>query len=377
MEENNLFEGLESFLKTGPVTTEMLESDNKKVETSTQEEEEKKETTPTGVTLDELEKSIKTDSNESEEDENKDSSKETSTDESTDETDDSKDIAKAISAMLKEQGFIDDEVEDFSKLSEAFETKFQKAIEEYKSELDPRIKELIDNLEDGVPLDEVIKIKSEQTRLENISDEDLEDNVSLQKDLITKFYKSKGFSDSKIDKMLKKAEDLDELVDEAKDALGELKEVEKQNEVRLKEQTRREQEEARRHYEKTLNELNKTVSSTKEVIPGIQLSEKEQKELFKMITTPAELRGEHAYTAAMIKREEDPIGFEIKLNYFIKQGLFDKEPKIDFLTKKVETKTASKFEKQIEELARKHVNKSVQSSRSSSNTLTALTEKFK
>jgi hypothetical protein len=67
------------------------------------------------------------------------------------------------------------------------------------------------------------------------------------------------------------------------------------------------------------------------------------------------LRGDSAYTKAMLVREKDPIGFEMKLNYYIKLGLFDETPKVDFLTKKVETKQANKLEKQIEELAQKQM----------------------
>jgi hypothetical protein len=375
-EKNDLFTGLDFFLKSGPSISDNLLDTEKKEEPKAEEPEKK-----TAFTLEELETDSKpsTDNEEDDEEKKDTSSKksdETETESDENESDSDNEYAKLISAMLKEKGFIEDEVEDFSKLADAFETKFENKINEYKEDLPDVIKELLDNYEDGIPLDELIDIKSEQIRLENITDEVLEDDPSIQKHLITAFYKAKGFSETKIEKLIKKAEDLDELVDEAKDALGELKEIEAEKEVKLKQETKRREAIQKAEYEKTINNLNKSITETKEILPGVKLSEKDQKELFKMITTPAEVRGNQVYTQAMIKREEDPLGFEVKLNYYIKMGLFDSTPKMDFLTKKIETKTVSKFEKQIAELAEKNFNKGTVKAQSKSDVLKALEEKF-
>ena len=89
-----------------------------------------------------------------------------------------------------------------------------------------------------------------------------------------------------------------------------------------------------------------------------KITEKEQKELYQSLTSAVEYRGNQAVTLAMKTRETDPIAFDMKLNYFIKQGLF--EGKFDAVTKKVETAVTKNLEKQLEEAVRAKQNKTGQ-----------------
>ena len=107
-----------------------------------------------------------------------------------------------------------------------------------------------------------------------------------------------------------------------------------------------------------LKKVDDVVKATKEIIPGKKITEKEQKDLYQSLTTALEYRGNQAITLAMKAREVDPISFDMKLNYFIKQGLF--EGKFDAITKKVETAMTKNLEKQLEEAIKAKQNKTGQ-----------------
>ena len=127
-EKNDLFTGLDFFLKSGPSISDNLLDTEKKEEPKAEEPEKK-----TAFTLEELETDSKPSTDNEEDDEEKKDTSSKKSDETENESDENEsdsdnEYAKLISAMLKEKGFIEDEVEDFSKLADAFETKFENKI---------------------------------------------------------------------------------------------------------------------------------------------------------------------------------------------------------------------------------------------------------
>jgi hypothetical protein len=380
-EKNELFEGLGSFLlNQDSVSVDSLEGAN----TPPAAEEETTTTeTPNAnaVTLDELEADLAGQAEET--------STEETTVESTNDTEDSEKVTteskdstiyKTLSEFLKEEGIVDEVFEDKDSLFNYFKSVAENEIKEWRSNLPEEITTIIENYEQGVPFDELLSITSNQIRLDSIDDEVLSDNLELQKNLVRNYYLNKGFNESKIEKMISKSLELDELEEEATEALSELKELEAQRLEELKERTKQEQEEQRLAYEQTINNLNNTIKETKEIIPGIKLDDKAKKDLFNMITKPATQKDGVNYSQVMLLREKDPIGFEVKLNYYAKLGLFDENPKFDLITKKSETKALNKLEKQLEEDLKSRINKSSANSRESdenSDVLDALKTVFK
>ncbi len=103
-------------------------------------------------------------------------------------------------------------------------------VDEYKETLPPIIKYLADNYEDGVPLDQLINIKSNEIRYSSIDTDKLSEDVSLQKEVYKQFLKeTTNFSDTKIAKELTRLEETGEIANEASEALPELIKFEKQN----------------------------------------------------------------------------------------------------------------------------------------------------
>jgi predicted RNase H-like HicB family nuclease len=360
-EKNDLFEGLGSFLvNQDAVSVDSLEKEtNKKPE---EEAEDNNEPTDDGsVSLDELEKELSETSIEDEDD----SSNLEEDASNPKKSKDGSNIYRTLSELLKEEGIVEDTFEDKEALFNYFKSVADNNVQEWVDSLPKEISDLITNYEEGVPFDELLQIKSDQIRLNSITDESLEDNIDLQKNLVRNFYREKGFTESKIEKMVSKAEDLDELEEEAKEALAELKEVENKRLESAQLETKRKALENQKAYVESVNKLNTTINEVKEIIPGVKIDDKTKKELFNMITKPAETRDGVSFSEIMLLREKNPLDFELKLNYYAKMGLFDENPKFDVIMKKSETKVLNKLERQLEEDLKSRINKSNASSRSS------------
>lgn len=362
-EKNDLFEGLGSFLvNQDAVSVDSLEKETSKKPEEEEVEEDKDKPADNGaISLDELEKEL-SETNIEDEDDSSNLEEDNSNPEK---SKDGSNIYRTLSELLKEEGIVEDTFEDKEALFNYFKSVADNNVKEWVDSLPKEISDLITNYEEGVPFDELLQIKSDQIRLNSITDESLEDNIDLQKNLVRNFYREKGFTESKIEKMVSKSEDLDELEDEAKEALAELKESENKRLESIQVETKRRALENQKAYVESVNKLNSTINEVKEIIPGVKIDEKTKKELFNMITKPAETRDGVSYSEIMLLREKNPLDFELKLNYYAKMGLFDENPKFDVIMKKSETKVLNKLERQLEEDLKNRINKSNSSSRSS------------
>ena len=365
MTENNLFTGMENFLSSNGLLNNPSESLIEKehsIEGEKMKGDSEEDKKPEGLTLDEIESLTKapvtTEEEVIEAIKAEKITPETVTDKQEDvvDADASVEVFKAVSEMFKEHGLVDDVFDSADKMIEVFGKKIEEEVEDYKNSLPDVVKNIINNYEDGVDLRKLIETKASQIEYASIEDSALEEDEDLAKALVKDYLsKTTRYSDEKIKKEIKRLEDLGELVDEAKAAKTELVGLEKEYEKRLVDENKKAQEQARKENEKIVKEIHKTITSTKEIIPGLKVNDKELEELFKMVTTPAEVRGNQPVTAAMLVREKDPIAFDLKLNYLIKKGAF--EDNWDFIMKKAETKAVGKLEKQIEESAKKLMEK--------------------
>jgi hypothetical protein len=336
---NELFAGLEALVSNNnlfePVTT------TEPVVTTTEEEISSEEKTPyRSLTAEEVEQEMKA---------------QREAEVPTTETGDgeqNEDVYSGMAEFFKEKGIVSKEFKTAEEMIEVFKAERQNDIDEYKASLPEVVKELIDNYEEGVPLTDLISIKSEKIVLSQIDEESIAEDVELQKNLYREALRqTTKFDNVKIERLVKQAEDLMELEERAKESHVDLVEINAEKEKEAIAKAKADEIAAKQHREKLISDINTTVKSTTEIIPGIKISEAEQKELVKALTTAAEIRNGKTYSRAMLEKEKDPIGFELKLNYFIQKGLF--EGKFDEIFKKAETGVTKKLEKDIEESARK------------------------
>lgn len=235
---------------------------------------------------------------------------------------------KHWSDYFKESSILNDEDLDgfdgsIESLTKAFEKREVRVglemVEDYKSQLPKELKYLAENWEEGVPLTDLINIKSNQIKYSAITDDKLDESVETQKMIYTDYLKkTTKFSQSKIEKEVNRLLDLTELKDNAKEALGELKKIEADAEETLRKETKKEQERRKEEDYKIIKSYEKTSKELKEVIPGVKISEKEQKEVFNKVINPVAIDGNgNPVSYIQYVRNEQGPAFDLKLNYLL------------------------------------------------------------
>lgn len=203
-----------------------------------------------------------------------------------------------------------------------------KNVNQYKTGLPSVIKELIENYEENVPLDRLISMKSQQMRLDNITDDMLKENVDLMKAVIHDNYKSMGLSDAKIKKRIQQFEDLDQLEEESLDALNEGRSRIKQSQLDEKENAKAKVKKDEDARTSNLKSLEDDINSTTELVEGMTLTDREKTIIYDSMTkvVNTDINGT-PLNAVMVTRAKNPTGFEKLLHYYHSLGLFDIDSK--------------------------------------------------
>jgi NADH dehydrogenase/NADH:ubiquinone oxidoreductase subunit G len=197
-------------------------------------------------------------------------------------------------------------------------------VSSYKEGLPQKIKDIIENYEDNVPLDTLIGMESAKIRLDNISEDELKGNVELQKTVIIENFKRTGMSDAKIQKRIQQFSDLDQLQDESIEALADSKEF-ISTAVEAEKATAKEQTEtAEKNRTDSLKSLKEDINSITDLVDGMKLSEKEKTTLYDSMTKAVDKDVNGApMNRVMVTRAKNPLGFEKLLHYYHSIGLFD------------------------------------------------------
>lgn len=212
-------------------------------------------------------------------------------------------------------------------LKEAMVSEIIGAVEMYKETLPERVKQLINNYEEGVPFEKLLQLDKSEIEVSNITEDKLKDDTELQKKLVRSYLtKTTKFSEAKINRTIEDYEDKDELQDEAVSSLTELKDLvskEKESEkVLIKQRELREVEERKASIKK----LEETINTTNEIIPGLPFRKKVKEAVLQSMTVPAGYdKAGSPVNRIVAKRMEDPMGFELKLHYLfeITKGFTD------------------------------------------------------
>jgi len=188
----------------------------------------------------------------------------------------------------------------------------------YKEEtLHPRVKWLQDNLEEGVPFENLLKTDSERAELGAITEEALTDNTELQKKVAqTYFRKTTRFSDDAIQRSISRLEDSGELESESKTFSTELVKINEEEAAQDLQNAKIEKIAAIRSQEEALNSFKNTLSKTEEIIPGLRVNDFMREKIFSTLTTQTNVdEAGNALNKITEARIKDPINFEIKLAY--------------------------------------------------------------
>ena len=229
-----------------------------------------------------------------------------------------------IAKLLQEEGIAPNiKLEEFDGTPEgilkAIQNEISIGIEAYKeTNLDPRVKWLQDNLEQGVPLEDLLAIDKQAVQLDKITEEVLSNDANVQKDIVRQYYKeTTRFTEDFIEKAISRLEATDDLLEESKTMLGGLKEINVQKQRQMAEQAQEQARQAKVKQEETLKTFKATLDKTDEIVTGVKLNTLMREKIYKTMTTPVDIDQTTGMPLNKIAkaRMEDPIGFEIKLAY--------------------------------------------------------------
>ena len=251
-------------------------------------------------------------------------------------------VVAAVAEWAKAKGIFDYEADQFEDSEDWLENKLieksKSFADEWKESLPPIIKEVINNYEEGVPLDELIYSKSREMEYNAVDEDDLGKSDALQKKLVADWLYTQEFSEDEIEAKLKKYEDALILEDEAKTALKKLRAYESKYQEQLKYDTERKKLAAQENYNQMMKQIETDIMSSDEIIPGIQLSKEEKKKVYEAYTKTDSSRK----TQLMKTLESDPQAW-----YKITQFMVLMNGNLKDVEKKLNTKATQKVKETV------------------------------
>lgn len=241
-----------------------------------------------------------------------------------------------FSEYFKENG-------DENSLEYLFNSELEARVEEIKNTYADDMKEYVELKDAGINGNLAQQLVSLKSTFDSIKDEDIESNEDLRKQILVQHYmNTTNFSENKIKKIVEKFINDGDDIDEAKEALIEIK---KFNEEQIKLEKKKVEDEEKYREEqikKNKEEFSKTLYGTKEILgqsvnkPTLQKLERFLEPVYK------DDKGNSidGITAWFLK---DPIKARINLAYGIMSGLLD--GKLDKLEQKAKTNAINEMEK--------------------------------
>lgn len=247
--------------------------------------------------------------------------------------------ASFAKAVYEEGVFSEFDQEEFTKLAtelgspaKALIELNKRTIEHYvKNELESypeEIRKLAENYQEGVPLDELIQIQSDEIRLNNITDQTLAGDEGLRRQMIIEDLKNRGFTESEAGEeynlYVESAID-DKRAVQARDRL-----ISKQEEVLQSkaEQAKLAKDNRLKAIEKSRENLKEKVDAAKEFIPGIEVNNRDKSLVFNALTKPVarDARG-NELNEIMMTRAKNPVHFDTMVAYLFTKGVFNVDEK--------------------------------------------------
>ena len=185
----------------------------------------------------------------------------------------------------------------------------------------------------GAPIKEVVMKVQTVDKLKAIQPEFIKDakNLEFRRTAIIQDFISKGYNKERATALAQRSIDAGTDVEDANFAIKAIIEHEEKQISKLV-------DDAKNEEKNRLNDLKSYISSTKEVVPGIELTDSQKDELYNQITTDIGNKD----NAFMQAQKKDPIGSRVKLEaiFFLTKGLTD----FSVFGQKSETKISKSIE---------------------------------
>lgn len=208
------------------------------------------------------------------------------------EQDSSNTISSFIKALAEEEILTLEEGREINTLEELYdvirEDKEKYLTEQLEAFPEAGYKEAFEAVRAGVPIEQVLGYQAAIEKYNAITDEAVEaesdEASSLRKQILIENFISKGFSQVKAEKFVKKLIDDGDDVEEAKEALRDLKSVEKAAFDKIKSDQKQAIKAAEDARQANIKEFETYLKDTTEIIPGYKVTAKHRKILYDSMT---------------------------------------------------------------------------------------------
>ena len=252
---------------------------------------------------------------------------------------------------FNEEDFLKDleDSDETTALSNLWNKEVEKIREGLLEDYEEDVKNYLDLVDSGVDPEIAKDTASSKKFFDSINKADLQDDdkEELRKDILRHKYRlTTRFDDKKIEKLIERTVSLGEDIEEAEEAVDELKQYYAEQIVAEKKQAIAEQEKYKELQKNQLKELKEKIDKVEEVVPGIKLTPKVRQDIFEKITKPVKEINGQPVNSIWAKRLEDPFKFDTIIATLDSMGIFD--GKWDKLLKNTKTKTIDDLKKKLD-----------------------------
>lgn len=229
-------------------------------------------------------------------------------------------LIKVVSEWAAQVGVIDlDEGEEIGDeedfLINKLNKKVEKEVEAYKESIPEDVKYLIDNWEKGVDMSRFLQSEARESDLNSITNEDLEDNEALSKDIVSAYLRSQEYDEEEIADKLEMYADKEILIREAVTARKKLVRMEEKYQTQMEAQAKKEHTARLEDNQKRLDTYKETVMGIEEIFPGVKVTKEERKRIIDLTTKPVAKDGHGNPMTALGKIQSEDPNFVTKLAY--------------------------------------------------------------
>jgi hypothetical protein len=252
---------------------------------------------------------------------------------------------------FNEEDFLKDleDSDETTALSNLWNKEVEKIREGLLEDYEEDVKNYLDLVDSGVDPEIAKDTASSKKFFDSVNKADLQDDdkEELRKDILRHKYRlTTRFDDKKIEKLIERTVSLGEDIEEAEEAVDELKQYYSEQIVAEKKQAIAEQEKYKELQKNQLKELKEKIDKVEEVVPGIKLTPKVRQDIFEKITKPVKEINGQPVNSIWAKRFEDPFKFDTIIATLDSMGIFD--GKWDKLLKNTKTKTIDDLKKKLD-----------------------------
>ena len=257
-------------------------------------------------------------------------------------------VYSTLAEALKEEGFFqgDEDIADIKNI-ETLAQAFKKEMKNNEfSDLTDNQKRVLDGFRNGIPEADIIQHEKTVQQYNSITEELLGGNVELQKAVFITDLTAKGISESRAEKMYEISLDSGDLLDEAKQSLVSLKEVEARSYAQRMDAVKVEKDKQSKIAADNKKAIKDSIYQVDKFLGEISVTQNLKEKVHNTMTdVVAYTQDGHPINALMKARQDDPLEFETNLYYLF--ALTDGFKNVKKFSRQADSKAAKKLESLI------------------------------